>query len=65
MTLFEQPGVPLQQPTRDRRCPPCEEEELEPRTECFKKLVIEKTLPDQDETFNWIEVDCFTGKEIG
>ena len=65
LTTFEQPGVPLQQPVD--RCPPCQKDAdtQEPREECFKKLVKEGLFPDLDETFNWIEIDCFTGKEIG
>ena len=47
-------------------CPPCrdEKETKEPRTECYKKLVKESFLPELDETYNWVEIDCFTGREL-
>lgn len=48
------------------RCPPCKKDEKrdEPRTECFKKLVKEALLPEFDESYNWVEIDCLTGREL-
>ena len=65
---FARPG-PQPRP-RCRPCPPrkrCKkkEDEKELRTTCFKKLVKEHMDPDSDESFNWVEIDCLSGKEIG
>lgn len=51
-------------PQSQRRCKPCPEERDDPRTQCFKKLVFESELPSQDESFDWAEIDCFTGREL-
>ena len=63
--------LPLPKPRgRPDRCPPCpkpkkcKKDRDKPRTECFKKLVKEGLLPRDDETFNWVEIDCFTGREL-
>lgn len=63
-TLTPQPFG--QVPTQTSECPPCTKEDVEeePRTECFKKLVKERVLPSQDESFDWVEIDCFTGREL-
>lgn len=48
-------------------CPPCpraKEEEKKPRLECYKKLVKEGLYPDMDESFNWVQIDCITGREL-
>ncbi len=52
---------------RPGNCPPCPREtkdEPELRTQCFKKMVIESTNPEFDESFNWNEVDCITGRDL-
>ena len=60
---FAQPG------RRPDRCPPCPkkkpEEDEKPRTRCFKKLVKEGLFPDLDQEFEWVQIDCLTGREIG
>jgi len=72
LTAPQPVGVPspLAQPTFDiagQVCPPCtkvDEQPEEPRLECFKKLVKESIFPQFDESFNWTEIDCFTGQEL-
>ncbi len=66
LTPFEPLALPspVQVPTR---CGPCRdpaEEREDPRTECFKKLVKESRFPSLDESFNWVEISCETGKEL-
>lgn len=65
-TSFAAPQPFTSTPQDVSRCPPCkaEEEPDTPRTECFKKLVKENVFPSQDEVFNWVEIDCFTGREL-
>lgn len=67
------PGVvPLPQPSPQTtgNCPPCpkpkkcKKEKEKPRDQCFKKLVKEKLLPSQDESYEWTEIDCLTGREL-
>lgn len=49
-------------------CPPCpktkEEEQETPRSQCFKKLVKEGLFPSMDQSYEWAEIDCFTGREL-
>lgn len=47
-------------------CPPCrkDEEQEEMRTACYKKLVKEGLFPSQDESYEWTEIDCLTGREL-
>jgi hypothetical protein len=61
---FALPQPSTRVPTQADRCPPCQEELPEPRDACFKKLVKEGITPDLDESFNWVEIDCFTGREL-
>jgi hypothetical protein len=60
--------LPLAQPTPTtagtQECEPCAPEEPETRTNCFKKLVREGTTSDLDETYEWNEIDCFTGRDL-
>lgn len=65
LTAFDPRTVPFGPiQTRPSNCPPCEAEEDKPRTECWKKLVKEGLLPSQDESFNWVRIDCITGREL-
>lgn len=55
------PGLNLANcPQPQRRC----KEDDTPRSQCFKKLVKEGITADLDESFNWTEIDCLTGKEL-
>jgi len=51
-----------------RLCPPCtttdKKKRKKKRTVCYKKLVKEHAFPSQDEEFNWVRIDCFTGREL-
>lgn len=49
-----------------RGCPPCKKDKKrkERRRECWKKLVKESWDPEQDESFNWVRINCFTGREL-
>jgi len=49
-----------------QRCPQrkCKKDEDKPRRKCFKKLVKEGITPSRDESFNWTEIDCLTGREL-
>lgn len=51
-------------PTQTSQCPPCEDDPDSPRDECFKVLVKESLFPSDDERFDWVEIDCLTGKEL-
>lgn len=72
LTPFETGVLPSVQPapTTAGQCPPCprcrrpREEPEEPREECFKKLVKEGLFPSLDEAFQWVEIDCLTGREL-
>ena len=60
---FPQP-VPQPDPAR-RRCEPCPEKDPpEPRDACFKGLYREGPTTDDVEFTEWVEIDCFTGKEL-
>lgn len=67
LTRFGESPLPLPQtdPAR-RRCPPCKkkEEKEEERTQCYKKLVKESRFASDDESYNWVAIDCDTGREI-
>lgn len=45
-------------------CPPCEKDPPEPRQECWKKLVKEHMYPEFDESYDWVRIDCLTGREL-
>lgn len=64
LTVFEPVSVPSQVGRPTRQCQPCPEQQDEPRLQCFRKMVKEKLLPSEDETFNWTEIDCITGREL-
>ena len=57
---------PFPQPAavRPRECPPCERDLDELRDACFKKLVKEGLTPRLDQEFEWVEIDCITGREL-
>jgi len=59
---------PQAQPSRarSRRCPPCKKgkKREEPRTKCWKKLVKEGLYPSQDTSYEWVPLDCITGREL-
>lgn len=48
------------------RCPPCKKgkEREKPRDRCYKKLVKESVYPSWDESYEWTEIDCLTGREL-
>ncbi len=49
------------------QCPPCvdkKQEREDPRAACFKKLVKEGLYPSLDTEFEWVEIDCVTGREL-
>lgn len=55
--------------TKTRKCkPPVKTKQKKkrekPRTKCFKKLVKEARFKKNDKSFNWVAIDCRTGKEI-
>ena len=70
LTRSEPQPLPFADPSQVRRpdCPPCpkpsEEEKDEFRTQCYKKLVKEAFHSEFDESFNWVEIDCYTGREL-
>lgn len=47
-------------------CPPCRKDEKaeEARSQCYKKLVKEGLFPSMDRSFEWVEIDCLTGREL-
>ena len=47
-----------------RYCKPCDEEKDKPRTQCWKKLVKEHMYPELDEEYEWVRIDCLTGREL-
>ena len=62
-------GLPQPMPEPRGDCPPCprcedKEEQEEMRDECWKKLVKEGLFPSLDESFDWVEIDCLTGREL-
>lgn len=49
-----------------QNCPPCtkKKERKKPRTECYKKLVKEGVTEDLDQSYNWVKIDCLSGREL-
>ena len=46
-------------------CPPCPKKDKEkPRSRCYKKLVKEAFLPSLDKEYDWVEINCYTGREL-
>ena len=69
LTRSQPQPLPFADPSQVRRpdCPPCpkpDDEKDEFRTQCYKKLVKEAFHSEFDESFNWVEIDCYTGREI-
>ena len=61
--------LPFAQPreVRSPTCPPCpktKKKKKKKRSECFKKLVKEGLTEDLDTEFNWVRIDCATGREL-
>lgn len=55
--------------TRTKKCKApvktkCKKKKEKPRTKCFKKLVKEARFKKNDKSFNWVAIDCSTGKEL-
>lgn len=76
LTTIDPRSVALPQPFRQPQpdfddaqanCPPCKkckEDDDEPRDECFKQLVKQGRFAVDDTTYNWVAIDCDTGKEL-
>jgi hypothetical protein len=49
-----------------QRCPPCKDKKKreKPRKECWKKMVKEGLYSSWDEEYQWVPIDCITGREI-
>ena len=64
--LFEQPFAQPDFDTAKAECPPCtkDKKRKKDRTECWKKLVKEGRNEAQDKSFNWIKIDCDSGREL-
>ena len=47
-------------------CPPCKDkqEREKPRKECWRKMVKEAVFPSWDEEYQWVQIDCLTGREL-
>lgn len=52
--------------TQQSECPPCakDEEREKPRSQCWRKLVKEGLYPSMDTEYQWVEIDCFTQREL-
>ena len=64
---YPQP-MPMPQPKAEQgRCPPCKkktQERKKPRTACWKKLVKEGPYEEDDESYNWVRINCMTKQEL-
>jgi len=54
------------QPERAAFCPPCpkESKRRKKRNICYKQLVKQRRDPRQDIKYNWVRIDCDTGREL-
>lgn len=60
-------AMPQTQPaTRTTQCPPCVKTKKrdKARDRCYKKLVKEGLYESWDESYNWVEIDCLTGRVV-
>lgn len=54
---------------RTGKCKPCtkvkeKKKKEKPRTKCFKQLVKQARYKKDDKIFNWVPIDCRTGREL-
>jgi hypothetical protein len=60
------PFAEVQPEVEASECAPCKDkqEREKPRTECWRKMVKEAIFPSWDEEYQWVKIDCLTGREI-
>lgn len=63
---FAQPFAMPEPDLSASQCPPCkkDKEREEQRNQCYKKLVKEGRFSDLDTSYNWVQIDCDTGREL-